>query len=139
MSDAIQSESIIDWDDNQWSSFKQWLEDLLRDNTVELIFKKADGTIRTLQATKKYSVYNEYLKQQEKQKREKQVESGQAQSVPEKPKETKQKNLGDALLVWDVEINNWRIVKIRNLLNILTLIIKYDYCDPTTNLYEVVF
>lgn len=115
---------ITEWSDGDWSYFKYWLEDLLREQTVELIFTKADGTVRTMQATKKMFVITEGLKRKE-------IKNTEAQSN-EVVKSTKQKKSvsNDLVLVWDVEVDDWRTIKIRNLTNILTLVLKYDYNKP---------
>lgn len=118
---------ITTWSDSQWNQFKYWLEDLLRSETVELIFTKADGSTRTMLATKKSDIILEQSIKLKEQENASIAEVSTNTTIVSSVTKQKSKNLGDGILVWDVEINNWRIVKVKNLINVLTLIIKYDY------------
>jgi hypothetical protein len=117
------TQNIVEWSDQEWETFKNWLEYLLHNDTIELVFTKLDGTVRVMQATKNSTVITEELNRKEQEK----AQSSDTQVKTEKRKKSVSKDFKDNLLVWDVEINDWRMVKIRNLTNILTLILKHDY------------
>ena len=40
------------------------------------------------------------------------------------------KSVAGLILVWDIEADDWRTVKVKKILNILTLILKYEYQPP---------
>lgn len=113
-----------EWTPEQWQSFKVWLENLMYDGVVEVIFTKADGSTRTMQATKRAALINE-LKPAESA-----VTSDRTNTNGDKPRkrpklseEAKRENI----LVWDVDLGDWRTLKVKKIQNILTLILKYDY------------
>lgn len=117
--------TITEWTDTQWDNFSFWLEDLLRSETIEVIFTKADGTERVMQCTKKTSIVNEGIKA---------LEAKRSQEVKEetvaKPKKNKAPSKVGNITVWDVDAGDWRSFRIRSLTNVLTLVMKYDYREP---------
>jgi hypothetical protein len=112
---------ITEWTDPDWDRFKIWLENLLYNQTIEISFTKVDGSPRTMQATKKTFVINEGIKR--KQDREQSRGKTSVKPRPALPA------VQDNLLVWDVEVDDWRTIKVRNITNILTLLLKYNKVD----------
>ena len=79
------------WTDEEWSTFRSWLKDALRNNTAQVTFTKKDGTERVMKCTLKEDVLPK-------------VES----------KEPSARKTNDAnLAVFDVEANGWRSFTIR--------------------------
>lgn len=117
-----------DWSEEQWNNFRTWLEDILRDNIVTIIFTKADGTERTIQATKKSSIVTTAI---ERKKIMQTLTSDGIGTLKPVRAQRKDKSKDDLLLVWDTEADDWRTIKVKKILNILTLILKYDYKEYT--------
>lgn len=117
-----------DWSEGQWNNFRTWLEDILRDNIVTIIFTKADGTERTIQATKKSSIVTTAI---ERKKIMQTLTSDGIGTLKPVRAQRKDKSKDDLLLVWDTEAADWRTIKVKKILNILTLILKYDYKEYT--------
>ena len=117
--------TITDWNDAQWDNFSFWLETLLREETIEVVFTKSDGTERVMQCTKKNQVITEGVKLLE----EKRTKDSTDESVPQKPKRKAPVKVGN-ITVWDIDAGDWRSFRIRSLTNILTLVMKYDYREP---------
>lgn len=109
----------LDWGDDEWKYFKGWLEDLLRLETVELEFVKADGSQRTLRATK-----NGLSSRIEDKKKRQEIAGVVKEST------TRQRKPGGGeynVLLWDIDADDWRTVKVKNITNIYTLMLKYDF------------
>lgn len=121
MTDDTQHVNIVDWNDRQWEEFKTFLEAKLLTEVVEIIFKKIDGTERTMQATKKSSLISRAMER-------KLVLDLNIPAAPAKIKRQR-KAPPDKLniTVWDVDKEDWRTIKIKTIQNVLTLILKYDY------------
>lgn len=119
------SGTITEWTDLQWDNFSFWLESLLREETVEVVFTKSDGSERVMRCTKKTKIIDEGVKLLE-QKRAKDLSD---EVVPKKPKRNAPVKVGN-ITVWDVDAGDWRSFRIRSLTNILTLVMKYDYREP---------
>lgn len=119
------SGTITEWTDEQWDNFTYWLESLLREETVEIVFTKSDGTERVMRCTKKNSVVTEGVKLLE----EKRTKDTIDESLPKKPKRTAPSKVGN-MTVWDVDADDWRSFRVRSITNILTLVMKYDYREP---------
>lgn len=119
----MQDETAIEWTDGQWTAFKFWLEDLLRAETVEIIFTKVDGTERTIQATKKPGIITESLERRKIM--DALTKDGDTLKSARPPRKVKQKE--DLVLVWDTSAEDWRTIRLRSIRNLLTLILKYDY------------
>lgn len=117
--------TITEWNDNQWDNFSFWLESLLREEIVEIVFTKSDGTERVMRCTKKSSVVTEGVKLLE----EKRTKDTTDESLPKKPKRQPPSKVGN-MTVWDVDAGDWRSFRVRSLTNILTLVMKYDYREP---------
>lgn len=117
--------TITEWTDQQWDNFSVWLESLLREETVEVVFTKSDGSERVMRCTKKTKIIDEGVKLLE-QKRSKDASD---EVLPKKPKRNVPVKLGN-ITVWDVDAGDWRSFRIRSLTNILTLVMKYDYREP---------
>lgn len=117
-----------DWSEEQWNNFRTWLEDILRDNIVTIIFTKADGTERTIQATKKSSIVTTAI---ERKKIMQTLTSDGIGTLKPVRAQRKDKSKDTLLLVWDTEADDWRTIKVKKILNILTLILKYDYKEYT--------
>lgn len=120
-------ENTVDWSQEQWDNFKTWLEDLLRVDTVQIIFTKTDGSERTMLATKQQQVIAPAIE------RKKIVETLSSGDIPKTPRVRPARTVkaGDGIiLVWDVEADDWRTIKVKKILNILTLILKYEYREP---------
>lgn len=80
-----------DWTDEEWTTFRSWLKDALRHNTIQVTFTKKDGTERVMKCTLKEDVLPV-------------VES----------KEPSTRKTNDAnLAVFDVEANSWRSFTVR--------------------------
>lgn len=122
-------ENTVDWSQEQWDNFRTWLEDLLRVDTVQIIFTKTDGTERTMLATKQQQVITPAI---ERKKIVETLNSSDLENVPvKKSRPLRNKDLKDGLiLVWDIEADDWRTIKVKKILNILTLILKYEYREP---------
>jgi hypothetical protein len=117
----ITASEILEWDDNQWRKFKYWLHDLLEGEVVELQFVKVDGSHRTMLATRHGG----------KAARKVAETSGDRQApVPRSRPPTKKTEHN--IIVWDTVADDWRTIKIKNLTNIYTLILKYDYRENTS-------
>lgn len=125
--------TVTDWDDNQWNNFSFWLETLLREDTIEVVFTKSDGTERVMRCTKKTSILEAGIKA---------LEEKRAQTIKEeKPPKLKINNVKQKagnITVWDLDAGDWRSFRVRNLTNILTLIMKYDYREPEMLRWNVV-
>ena len=133
MTDTMPTGTITEWTDTQWDNFSYWLENLLREEVVEIVFTKTDGSQRVMNCTKKNSVITEGVKLLEQKQAAENTD--EIQSLKSKRKmPTKVGNI----TVWDIDAGDWRSFRIRSLTNILTLILKYDYRE-NHNLYEVVF
>lgn len=114
--------TVDNWSKEQWVNFEIWLETLLRQETVEIIFTKADGSERVMRCTKNSHIIDEGLALlKEKQKSEELTPT----STLTKTKNSDNKS--GTLVVWDVDVGNWRSFRVQRLVNILTLIMKYDY------------
>ena len=122
--------TITDWTDSQWKNFEFWLEDILRHNTVTITFTKVDGTERVMNCTKQTMVVNEGLKRLAEAYIQKMQESDNP-STP-KPSNKAATNKAGNITVWDIDAENWRSFRIRSITNILALIMKYDYREPST-------
>jgi len=123
----METTDLVDWTPEQWDNFKTWLEDLLRGEVVQVIFTKSDGTERTMLATKQQSVITPAI---ERKKIVETLNSGDITTQP-KARPARAAKSGDGLiLVWDVEADDWRTIKVKKILNILTLILKYEYQPP---------
>lgn len=121
MTDIATIEGIDGWSDSQWSSFRNWLDGLLHSETIEIIFTKVDGTERTMLATKKSSLISKAM---ELRLVKEQADTASAVKV------ARQRKAPDSkfnITVWDVDKEGWRTIKVKNIQNILTLILKYDY------------
>lgn len=134
MTDTLPTGTITEWTDTQWDNFSYWLENLLREEVVEIVFTKTDGSQRVMNCTKKNKIITEGVKLLEQKRAAETTDSTQ----PVKSKRNVPFKVGN-ITVWDVDSDNWRSFRIRSITNILTLILKYDYREPTTNLYEVMF
>lgn len=112
-----------DWTDGQWAAFKFWFEDLLRAETVEVVFIKADGSERTMQATKQPRLITESLE------RRKIMDALTTEGITSKPLRAPRKiqPKEDLVLVWDTLAEDWRTIRLRSIVNMLTIILKYDY------------
>jgi hypothetical protein len=119
------NDSIVSWSDQQWKDFSRWLVELLRNQTVELIFTKSDNTVRTMLATKDPSIWLAGMQKKEK------TDLPVSKSHRKYGKKASA-NSDSTITVWDVERNDWRSVKCHRILNLLTLIIKYDYCSSSS-------
>lgn len=111
----------IEWSDSQWGEFKTFLEAKLHTEVVEIIFKKIDGTERTMQATKKSSLISRAMERK----------LVLDLNIPAAPAKVKRQRKASAdklnITVWDIEKDDWRTIKVKNIQNVLTLILKYDY------------
>lgn len=119
------SGTITEWTDAQWDNFSFWLESLLREETVEVVFTKSDGTERVMRCTKKTKIIDEGVKLLE----QKRAKDSSDEVLPKKPKRNIPVKVGN-ITVWDVDAGDWRSFRIRSLTNILTLVMKYDYREP---------
>ena len=128
--------TVSEWTDDQWTNFKWWLENLLRGEVVEVIFTKTDGSERVMRCTMAPLVVAAGVKILEE--RRSRTAPSTAGDAPPKKSRPKPKERPDNLTVWDVEAEDWRSFKVRSLTNILTLIIKYDYCEPNMNDFEAI-
>ena len=80
------------WTDEEWTTFRNWLKDVLQNGTAEVTFTKKDGTERIMRCTLKEDILPV-------------VES----------KESSTRKTNDATLaVFDVEANGWRSFTLRN-------------------------
>lgn len=127
------SGTITEWTDTQWGNFSFWLESLLREETIEVVFTKSDGTERVMRCTKKNSVVAEGVKLLE-EKRAKDITDS---SLPKKPSRQAPQKVGN-MTVWDVDAGDWRSFRVRSLTNILTLVMKYDYREPESLTWDFV-
>jgi hypothetical protein len=90
MSDAL----TMDWtEDDELLKYK--LQELLKDNIVEITFTKVDGTSRTMKCTLKNTLIPESF------------DNYQERSTTKKVSEY-------VLPVWDIENNGWRSFRIHN-------------------------
>lgn len=127
------SGTITEWTDTQWDNFSFWLESLLREETIEVVFTKSDGTERVMQCTKKNSVVIKGVKLLE----EKRAKDSTDESTTEKPKRKAPTKVGN-ITVWDIDAGDWRSFRVRSLTNILTLVMKYDYREPAPLMWNSV-
>jgi hypothetical protein len=126
--------TISDWTDIQWTNFKWWLEKLLRDETIEVVFTKTDGSERVMRCTMNSTILTSGIKLLEEKRAIELQDKGDG--IPTKPKRPKPKDRPENITVWDIEAEDWRSFKLRSLTNILTLIIKYDYREPNFGEFE---
>ena len=109
--------------------FKGWLEDLLHEGVVEIVFTKTDGSSRIIRATKKQSLINM------------EAAGGGAATLfsaggtrrksivnPESKKEN--------IIVWDTDQQGWRTVKVKKIENLITIILKYDYQTSPLKIFD---
>lgn len=109
--------TVTDWDDTTWDKFHKWLDDILRENVVEITFTKTDGSQRHMNCTKKYDVIESGIKSNRV------TNESDITTVSKKKKAAPaSKNL---ITVWDIDVNDWRSFRVKNLTNILTICIKY--------------
>lgn len=120
----IPNGTITDWGEPQWDNFSFWLESLLREETIEVVFTKSDGTERVMHCTKKKGINEPGVKLLEEKRKEVNTEEKKV-----KPKRIVKEKAGN-ITVWDIEAGDWRSFRVRSLTNILTLIMKYDYREP---------
>lgn len=122
--DSVPTGTIVDWTPDQWTNFKNWLKDVLRKETVQVIFTKKDGTERILNCTLNSTYIQTNLElAAKKYQDEHPLEASIA--VPKVIRRTSKNK--DLIVVWDVDKNEWRSFSVQNLTNVLTLIMKYDY------------
>lgn len=128
--------TVTDWTDDQWGIFTHWLQDLLRNETVEVVFTKTDGTQRAMICTMQSDIISAGVKLLE----EKRAQSVTDEKTPkQKIGNTTKKKVGN-IAVWDVEAQSWRSFRVRSLVNVITLIMKYDYNEYNyISSYKVVF
>lgn len=100
----ISTGTIEEWSDEDWRSFYRWLRDELFKQTVTISFIKADGSNRVMNCT----LVTERISYQSKGKSKKQKEE-----------------TFETIKAWDIDKGEWRSFKIRNITNILELILKY--------------
>lgn len=120
--EAATEDAAINWTDTQWSNFTEWLKTLLHNDVVEVIFTKANGEIRTMRATKNSTRIDREIQLK--------LASGDKDAIKEKKTRRKSAEVNNNILVWDVDVNDWRTFNVRKLNNILTIILKYDYSEP---------
>ena len=126
MEDSKQ-ENIVDWSYNEWWQFRNWLEDLLYKEVVEVIFTKVDGTERTMLATKKQDIVRVAME------RRLVLDLETPGALPTKEKNPRKAPADKLMLtVWDTERGDWRTIKVKSITNILTLVLKYDYKPKRT-------
>lgn len=118
----IANDTTIEWTDDQWKNFTNWLKVLLQDNVVEVVFTKANGEERTMRATKNSTTIDRDIQLK--------LASGNPDAIKEKKTRRKSAEINNNILVWDVDISDWRTFNVRKLNNILTIILKYDYREP---------
>jgi len=128
--------TVSEWNDEQWANFKYWLKNLLHNEIVELVFIKSDGTQRVMKCTLDALILTSGVMLLEEKRVSKSETTGQSEPKKSRPKPRENK---ENITVWDVEAEDWRSFKVRSLTNILTLIIKYDYREPSVDEFEVAF
>jgi hypothetical protein len=138
MNEIIDSSAgtVSEWNDEQWANFKHWLKNLLHNEIVELVFIKSDGTQRVMKCTLDALILTSGVMLLEEKRVSKSETTGQSELKKSRPKPRENK---ENITVWDVEAEDWRSFKVRSLTNILTLIIKYDYREPSVDEFEVAF
>lgn len=105
---------ITDWSDEKWDEFKGWLKDTMRDKVVKVVFIKADGTERVMNCTLESKVISEGLATQT-------VDTTKTTVVSRKPTKS------SLVTVWDVENQSWKNITVKNITNVLELMLKYDF------------
>jgi hypothetical protein len=107
--------AVTTWSTEEWNNFEMWIERVLYQHNVEVIFTKIDGTERVMNCTKdtKYILENT-------------PESKSTDSPkPRKKKLTESSQESGVVTAFDTDLNQWRSFKLRNITNIHALILKY--------------
>jgi hypothetical protein len=107
--------TVTTWSNDQWNKFEMWLERILFQHNVEVIFTKVDGTERVMNCTKDIR----YILENTPESKPKES------SKPRKKKLTESSQESGVVTAFDTDLNQWRSFKLRNITNIHALILKY--------------
>lgn len=116
--------TITEWNDEEWTAFREWLRDVLRHEVAQIIFTKTDGTERVMNCTlrtdkiivKPVIVFTDATSE---------LEQLVGKSKPRINNAKQRKDSHLTISVFDVDKEEWRSFRIRNITNIYTLLLKY--------------
>jgi len=91
------------WTEDEWNSFTDWLQDLLKTNTVTVTFTKKDGTDRVMNCTLNPDMLP--------------VVELKEDMIP-KPERKKSTT---TIAVYDIDSNGWRSFTIKSITNVATM------------------